>query len=70
MSSVMQDNVRSTQHQGDEWRQRYESPAHRREFPGLSWGVMATGLVVAGLAIMAWSYLGPDVRRYIKIQSM
>jgi hypothetical protein len=29
-----------------------------------------TGLVLVGLGVMAWKYLGPDVRRYLKIERM
>jgi hypothetical protein len=36
---------------------------------GLS-GWVVTGLVVAGLGALAWYYLGPDLRRYLKIKSM
>lgn len=31
---------------------------------------LAGGLVALGVAIVAWSYLGPDLRRYIKIHNM
>jgi hypothetical protein len=33
-------------------------------------GWMITGLVVLGLGVAGWYYLGPDVRRYIKILNM
>jgi hypothetical protein len=36
---------------------------------GLS-GWMVAGLVLAGAGALAWYYLGPDVRRYLKIRSM
>ena len=32
--------------------------------------LMVAGLVVLGLGCLAWYYLGPDVRRYMKIRSM
>jgi hypothetical protein len=32
--------------------------------------MLITGVVVVGLGILAWSYLGPDLRRYIKIHNM
>jgi hypothetical protein len=31
---------------------------------------VVTGLVVVGLGVMAWYYLGPDLRRYLKIEQM
>jgi len=27
-------------------------------------------LAVVGLGVLAWSYLGPDLKRYMKIRSM
>jgi hypothetical protein len=36
---------------------------------GLS-GWMVTGLVLAGVGALAWYYLGPDLRRYLKIRNM
>jgi hypothetical protein len=35
----------------------------------LPWGLIVTGAVVI-LDILAWSWLGPDFRRYMKIRSM
>jgi hypothetical protein len=29
-----------------------------------------TGLAVVGLGALAWYYLGPDLRRYLKIRNM
>jgi hypothetical protein len=51
----------------EDWRDRYEVADRRGpRLPGL----LVTGLVVAGLGALAWYYLGPDVRRYLKIRSM
>jgi hypothetical protein len=33
-------------------------------------GYIVTGTVGVGLAILAWAYLGKDVKRYIRIRSM
>ena len=33
-------------------------------------GLLVAGAVVLGLGILAWTYLGPDLRRYMKIHSM
>jgi hypothetical protein len=35
-----------------------------------STGLLIAGVVVVGLGFLAWSYLGPDLRRYMKIHSM
>jgi hypothetical protein len=32
--------------------------------------LLVPGLVLLGLGALAWYYLGPDLRRYMKIQSM
>lgn len=31
---------------------------------------LAAGLVALGVGVLAWTYLGPDLKRYIKIHSM
>ena len=33
-------------------------------------GVIVAGVVVVGLGVLAWTYMGPDLRRYMKIHSM
>ncbi len=33
-------------------------------------GWLIAGLVAAGLGALAWYYLGPDLRRYLKIRNM
>jgi hypothetical protein len=33
-------------------------------------GGLVTALAVIGLGALAWYYLGPDLRRYLKIRSM
>jgi hypothetical protein len=33
-------------------------------------GLFTLGLVALGLGALAWYYIGPDLRRYIKISSM
>jgi hypothetical protein len=32
--------------------------------------LLLIGLVGVGLGLLAWNYLGPDLRRYLKIRSM
>ncbi len=46
-------------HEVEEWQSG-------RRFPG--W--LAAGLIAAGLGALAFYYLGPDLRRYLKIKSM
>jgi hypothetical protein len=70
MSSVVPDNLRGSQRQAEDWRSGYPHPAPRRDGGGLPRGLLLTGLVVAGLGLMAWHYIGPDIRRYIKISNM
>ncbi|HLH28490.1 MAG TPA: hypothetical protein VKW77_06215 [Acidimicrobiales bacterium] len=33
-------------------------------------GFLIAGLAAIGLGVLAWQYLGPDLRRYLKIRSM
>ena len=40
------------------------------EHAGPSTGLVIAGVVVVGLGLLAWSYLGADLRRYLKIHSM
>lgn len=42
--------------------------AERERSGGRGW--LVAGLVVAGLGALAWYYLGPDLRRYLKIRNM
>lgn len=32
--------------------------------------LLIAGIAVAGLGYLAWTYFGPDLRRYLKIHSM
>jgi hypothetical protein len=62
--------------------QAYRSPASsepwrgqpattgRARSGGISPGWLITGLAVVGLGALAWYYLGPDLRRYMKIRNM
>ena len=70
MSSVGPDSLRSAQRQSEEWRGAYPPPAPPRDYGGSRWGVLVTGLVVVGLGVMAWNYLGPDLKRYLKMTNM
>ena len=69
MSPGQSESLREWQRsEADEWRERYEMERTRRR--GGSGGWLLTGLAVAGLGLLAWYYLGPDLRRYMKIRNM
>ncbi|HZY84089.1 MAG TPA: hypothetical protein VFE78_04620 [Gemmataceae bacterium] len=59
----------SVRPQGEDWEGRYY-PAERRGGGGLPSGLLLGGLLTVGLGALAWYYLGPDLRRYMKIKSM
>jgi hypothetical protein len=44
--------------------------ANRRDRGGPSTALLITGAVVIGLGLLAWTYLGPDIKRYIRIRNM
>jgi hypothetical protein len=54
---------------GEEWRGR-TARSELGESPRSSSGLLLAGLVAAGLGALAWYYLGPDLRRYLKIRNM
>jgi hypothetical protein len=65
----------TTQEQGREYgeddrRERYYYPPQRSESSGRSSGLLTTLLIAAGLGGLAWYYLGPDLRRYMKLRNM
>ena len=68
MSSLGPDHLRPMPQQGEDWGPGYPAPTGGSG--GTPWGLLVTGLVVVGLGAMAWNYLGPDLRRYIKISNM
>lgn len=41
-----------------------------RERRGMSTGLLVTGVVIVGMGVFTWKYLGPDLKRYLKIHSM
>jgi hypothetical protein len=53
----------------DDWRER-TGLARRTERGGLSPAVLIAGAAVIGLGYLAWTYLGPDLKRYMKIHNM
>jgi len=70
MAIMGQDGVRPMQRQGEEWREEYSTGMLPQVDGNLPWGMLVTGAVVVGLGVLLWNYLGPDVRRYMKIKSM
>jgi hypothetical protein len=64
------DGPRSVKGRGEDWRGEYPPPDRSRGRGGPPWGLIVTGLVVLGVGMMAWNYLGPDLRRYLKIERM
>lgn len=50
------------------WDQQRYAPA-RAPSPAVP-GWMVAGAAVAAVGVLAWYYLGPDLRRYLKIRSM
>jgi hypothetical protein len=54
---------------GDDLRER-TGLSSRTERDGSAAGLLITGAVIIGLGYLAWTYLGPDLKRYLKIHSM
>jgi hypothetical protein len=54
---------------GDDLRERV-GLERRADRGGLSPAVLIMGAAIIGLGYLAWTYLGPDLKRYLKIQSM
>jgi hypothetical protein len=53
----------------DEWDES-RLTTRRSEFTGSSLALPVAALVALGLGALAWYYLGPDLRRYLKLRSM
>lgn len=53
----------------DQWRGEVE-PAAQSASGGLSPGWVIGGVAVLALGFLAWRHFGPDLRRYIKMESM
>lgn len=53
----------------EEWGHRM-IPARRNEEAGISRGWLIAGITVIGLGVLAAYYIGPDVKRYMKIRNM
>jgi hypothetical protein len=53
-----------------EWEERYPPPRRAEPRHSALPGLLLGGLALAGLGALAWYYIGPDLRRYLKIKSM
>jgi hypothetical protein len=51
----------------DEWRHPF-SPRPVRRDP--STRILIAGAVAIGVGLLTWHYLGPDLKRYLKIYNM
>jgi hypothetical protein len=51
------------------WRGRLATPRQATS-RGISTGWLIAGAVVVGLGALAWYYLGPDLKRYLKMERM
>ena len=60
---------RSPLARAEDWGERHGLRT-RRPDPGPPVGLLVAGAVVIGLGVLTWTYLGPDLRRYLKIHSM
>jgi len=65
---VYEDQRRHNGAMRDEWPTDL-APARRCGFDGTVFGV-PLALVALGLGALAWYYLGPDPRRYLKLRSL
>ena len=48
----------------------WEKRLRRQDRTGPPPELLVAGVVVAGLGLLAWAYLGPDLKRYLKIHAM
>ena len=70
MSTAGPDSLRQNRLPAEDWREGYQ-PAGQMMMPaGPGLGLLLGGLALVGLGALAWAYLGPDIRRYIKMNQM
>jgi hypothetical protein len=70
MSSAAPNNFGSAARPGEDWRAWYPPPVAPRQAGGSRWGLLVAGLAAVGLGIVAWHYVGADIKRYIRISNM
>jgi hypothetical protein len=63
------DEIRTADLPDREYRDYY-SPARRTESAITVLRLPVAGLAVIGIGAIAWYYLGPDLRRYLKLRNM
>lgn len=68
MTRMMHEGQEFAARYPNEVRGSYEVSRPRASGPSLTW--LVAGAAVVGLAALAWYKFGPDVRRYLKIESM
>jgi hypothetical protein len=68
MSYAIREN-RPSEHPVEKWGQRSQIRGRDGSSTTLS-PQLLTGLALVGLGAFAWYYFGPDLRRYMKIESM
>jgi hypothetical protein len=51
----------------DDWRHPLARRSRRRD---AQTKLLIAGVAVVGLGLLTWHYLGPDLKRYLKIHSM
>ena len=54
---------------GDDWLDHLR-PRRRKAASGVHPGLVVAGLVVIGVGLLAIFYVGPDVKRYMKLRTM
>jgi hypothetical protein len=70
MSRLASEPRHLSQRPGDEWQGRSELAERDRGRRGGGMGLLIAGLAVIGLGALTWYYIGPDIRRYMKMRSM
>jgi hypothetical protein len=70
MSTAGPDSLSQNRLAAEDWRQGYQSAGQMMTRAGPGLGLLLGGLALVGLGALAWAYLGPDIRRYIKMSNM
>ncbi len=70
MSSMTTASQNQFEPRAEDRRDVYSLSAQARYDGGSSWWPLAMGVIAVGLSFAAWRYLGPDLKRYLKIERM